>query len=69
VDLESLKAGGLVRILTEPDGSLRPRHRALLATGGIKVEFAPDGVPHRQDHRLRQPVHQEHRSTPTHTLP
>jgi len=44
VELESLKVGDFVRILTEPDASLTAQYRALMATEGITVEFATDGV-------------------------
>jgi ATP-dependent HslUV protease ATP-binding subunit HslU len=33
-----------VRILTEPDASLTAQYKALMATEGLQVEFAPDGV-------------------------
>jgi len=33
-----------VRILTEPDASLTTQYKALMATEGVQVEFAPDGV-------------------------
>jgi ATP-dependent HslUV protease ATP-binding subunit HslU len=33
-----------VRILTEPDASLTAQYRALMATEGVEVDFAPDGV-------------------------
>ncbi len=44
VELDSLKVGDFVRILTEPDASLCRQYQALLATEGVTVEFAPDGV-------------------------
>jgi ATP-dependent HslUV protease ATP-binding subunit HslU len=44
VELESLKVGDFVRILTEPDASLTAQYRALMATEGITVEFVTDGV-------------------------
>ncbi|MBK7251513.1 MAG: ATP-dependent protease ATPase subunit HslU [Gammaproteobacteria bacterium] len=44
VELEALKVGDFVRILTEPDASLTTQYRALLATEGVQVEFTPDGV-------------------------
>ena len=44
VELDSLKVEDFVRILTEPDASLTAQYRALLATEGIEVTFAPDGV-------------------------
>jgi len=44
VELDSLKVGDFVRILTEPDASLTTQYKALMATEGVQVEFAPDGV-------------------------
>jgi len=44
VELDSLGAEDFVRILTEPDASLCRQYQALLATEGVSVEFAPDGV-------------------------
>jgi ATP-dependent HslUV protease ATP-binding subunit HslU len=44
VELDSLKVGDFVRILTEPDASLTSQYRALMATEGVEVEFTPDGV-------------------------
>ncbi|MBS0394661.1 MAG: ATP-dependent protease ATPase subunit HslU [Proteobacteria bacterium] len=44
VELDSLKVEDFVRILTEPDASLCRQYQALLATEGVSVEFAPDGV-------------------------
>src|SRR3974390_180369 len=44
VELDSLKVGDFVRILTEPDASLTAQYKALMATEGVQVEFAPDGV-------------------------
>ena len=44
VELDSLKVGDFVRILTEPDASLTRQYQALLATEGVSVEFAADGV-------------------------
>ncbi|MCZ8131075.1 MAG: ATP-dependent protease ATPase subunit HslU [Steroidobacteraceae bacterium] len=44
VELDSLEVEDFVRILTEPDASLCRQYQALLATEGVKVEFAPDGV-------------------------
>jgi ATP-dependent HslUV protease ATP-binding subunit HslU len=44
VELDSLKVGDFVRILTEPDASLTTQYKALMATEGLQVEFAPDGV-------------------------
>jgi len=44
VELDSLKVEDFVRILTEPDASLCRQYQALLATEGVTLEFAPDGV-------------------------
>jgi ATP-dependent HslUV protease ATP-binding subunit HslU len=44
VELDSLKVGDFVRILTEPDASLTAQYRALMATEGMAVEFTTDGV-------------------------
>ena len=44
VELDSLKVGDFVRILTEPDASLTAQYKALMATEGVAVEFAADGV-------------------------
>jgi ATP-dependent HslUV protease ATP-binding subunit HslU len=44
VELDSLKVGDFVRILTEPDASLTSQYQALMGTEGVSVEFAQDGV-------------------------
>jgi ATP-dependent HslUV protease ATP-binding subunit HslU len=44
VELDSLKVGDFVRILTEPDASLTTQYRALMSTEGVSVEFAEDAV-------------------------
>jgi len=44
VELESLTRDDLVRILTEPEGSLVKQYCALLGTEGIELEFTDDGV-------------------------
>ncbi len=44
VELDSLGVEDFVRILTEPDASLCRQYQALLATEGVTVEFAADGV-------------------------
>src|ERR1700728_709020 len=44
VELDSLKVGDFVRILTEPDASLTTQYKALMGTEGVPVEFGPDGV-------------------------
>jgi ATP-dependent HslUV protease ATP-binding subunit HslU len=44
VELDSLKVGDFVRILTEPDASLTAQYRALMNTEGVRVDFSEDGV-------------------------
>ncbi|MCW8125514.1 ATP-dependent protease ATPase subunit HslU [Microbulbifer halophilus] len=44
VELDSLTSGDFQRILTEPSASLTEQQRALLATEGLKLEFAEDGI-------------------------
>jgi ATP-dependent HslUV protease ATP-binding subunit HslU len=44
VELEALVVEDFVRILTEPDASLCTQYAALLATEGVTLQFAPDGV-------------------------
>ncbi len=44
VELDSLKVGDFVRILTEPDASLTAQYQALMGTEGVPVQFTPDGV-------------------------
>ena len=44
VELDALNAEDFVRILTEPDASLTEQYAALLATEGLTLQFAPDGV-------------------------
>ena len=44
VELDSLKVGDFVRILTEPDASLTSQYQALMSTEGVSVQFAQDGV-------------------------
>ncbi len=44
VELDSLKVGDFVRILTEPDASLTAQYQALMKTEGLEVEFTPEGV-------------------------
>ena len=44
VELDSLTVDDFVRILTEPDASLTAQYRALLATEGVTVTFAAEGV-------------------------
>jgi ATP-dependent HslUV protease ATP-binding subunit HslU len=44
VELSSLDQDDFVRILTEPANSLVRQYKALLATEGVGIEFAEDGV-------------------------
>jgi len=44
VELDSLKVGDFVRILTEPDASLTSQYQALMTTEGVSVRFSEDGV-------------------------
>jgi ATP-dependent HslUV protease ATP-binding subunit HslU len=44
VELLALKVEDFIRILTEPDASLCTQYKALLATEGVNLEFAGDGV-------------------------
>ncbi len=53
VELASLTSADFVRILTEPDASLCQQYQALLATEGVTLQFAADGV-----QRLAEIAHQ-----------
>ena len=44
VELDALDAGDFVRILTEPDASLTEQYAGLMATEGVSLEFAPEGI-------------------------
>jgi len=44
VELDSLGVEDFVLILTETEGSLTAQYAALMATEGVKLEFAADGV-------------------------
>jgi ATP-dependent HslUV protease ATP-binding subunit HslU len=44
VELQALEVEDFVRILTEPDASLCTQYRELLATEGVRLEFATSGV-------------------------
>ncbi|MEW6166434.1 MAG: ATP-dependent protease ATPase subunit HslU [Pseudomonadota bacterium] len=44
VELDALKAGDFLRILTEPDYSLTEQYRALMKTEGVEIEFTDDGL-------------------------
>jgi ATP-dependent HslUV protease ATP-binding subunit HslU len=44
VELTSLDKNDFIRILTEPENALIKQYKALMATEGLKVEFAQDAV-------------------------
>ncbi|MBT1450263.1 HslU--HslV peptidase ATPase subunit [Glaciecola sp. XM2] len=44
VELQALKVGDFVRILTEPSASLTEQYKALLKTEGVDVEFTESGI-------------------------
>jgi ATP-dependent HslUV protease ATP-binding subunit HslU len=44
VELDALSADDFFRILTEPDASLTEQYAALLATEGVSLSFATDGI-------------------------
>lgn len=44
VELESLSTADFERILTSTDACLTRQYQALLATEGVHIEFAPDGI-------------------------
>ena len=44
VELDALSADDFFRILTEPDASLTEQYAALLATDGVNLNFATDGI-------------------------
>ena len=44
VELKALTADDFVRILAEPDASLTEQYTALLATEGVRLDFAEDGI-------------------------
>ncbi|MEI6067317.1 MAG: ATP-dependent protease ATPase subunit HslU [Methylococcaceae bacterium] len=44
VELSALSADDFVRILTEPNASLTEQYEALLATEGVSLSFATDGI-------------------------
>ena len=44
VELQDLTKDDLVRILTEPSGSITRQYIELLAVDGIKIEYADDGI-------------------------
>jgi len=44
VELDALTSDDFMRILVEPDASLTEQYRALLATEGVTLSFAEDGI-------------------------
>lgn len=58
VELDSLKVGDFVRILTEPDASLTAQYQALMRTEGVSVQFSADGV-----QRIAEIAHQVNERT------
>ncbi len=44
VELDALSADDFRRILTQPKNALTEQYRQLLATEGVTLEFAPDGI-------------------------
>ena len=44
VELRALTSDDFVRILTEPDASLTDQYKALMATEGVTLDFAEDGI-------------------------
>ena len=58
VELNDLTKDDFVRILTEPTSSLTRQYTALLATEGVKLEFAQDGI-----EELATIAHQVNQST------
>ena len=44
VELRALTEDDFIRILTEPDNALTRQYTALMATEGVGVSFAPDGI-------------------------
>ena len=44
VELSALSTDDFVRILTEPDASLTEQYQALIATEGVDLQFAEDGI-------------------------
>ena len=56
VELQALSEDDLVRILTEPSNALTTQYTALLATEGVALEFAPDGLRElaRQAHQVNE---------------
>ena len=44
VELDALKSGDFLRILTEPDYALTEQYKALMKTEGVDVQFTEDGL-------------------------
>ncbi len=44
VELEPLALGDLLRVLTEPEGSLLRQYEALLLTEGVRIDWRPDAI-------------------------
>jgi len=44
VELQDLSRDDLIRILTEPSGSLTRQYSELLSTDGVTLDFQPDGI-------------------------
>ncbi len=57
VELTPLGEADFVRILVEPENALTKQYTALLATEGVTVEFAPDGI--REVARVAHRVNEE----------
>ena len=58
VELKALTTNDFVRILVEPDASLTEQYTALLATEGVQLGFAEDGI-----RRIAQIAHDVNEST------
>ena len=56
VELQALSEDDLVRILTEPSNALTTQYAALLATEGVALDFAPEGIRElaRQAHQVNE---------------
>ncbi|HEX6538108.1 MAG TPA: ATP-dependent protease ATPase subunit HslU [Candidatus Dormibacteraeota bacterium] len=56
VELKALSEDDLVRILTDPSNALTKQYSALLATEGVTLVFAPDGIRElaRQAHQVNE---------------
>ena len=58
VELDALTSNDFMRILVEPDASLTEQYRALMATEGVTLHFAEDGV-----RRIAETAYQVNEST------